>query len=130
MATSPGNRQAHERSGRMAETFAALLLRAKGYRVLETRHRSRIGELDIIARRRRLAVFVEVKLRRTLPDALQAITPASRRRIERAAEAWFVQRASTHGLDGMRYDIFALDRFFRFQHVRDAWRPDFALTGG
>jgi putative endonuclease len=64
-----------------AESRAALLLVAKGFRVLARRWRSPVGEIDIVARRRRLIVFVEVKARAALADAAASLLPRQRRRI-------------------------------------------------
>ena len=57
------------RAGISAESRAAAFLIAKGFRILARRWRSPVGEIDIIARRRRLLVFVEVKARERLDDA-------------------------------------------------------------
>ena len=69
---SAGRRAAYER-GRYAERWAALLLRAKGYRILARGYRCRAGEIDIVARRGSLLVAVEVKARADLTAAAEAI---------------------------------------------------------
>ena len=51
-------RHAAERRGRRAETMAAWLLRAKGYRILARRFRVPAGEIDLIVRRGRVVAFV------------------------------------------------------------------------
>jgi len=84
---SPERRAAFRR-GLSAESRAALLLLLKGYRILARRWQSPVGEIDIVARRRRVLVFVEVKARGKLDDAAAAVTDRQRRRIAAAAEAW------------------------------------------
>ena len=59
-------RQIAFRVGISAESRAAAFLIAKGFRILARRWRSPAGEIDIVARRRNLLVFVEVKARPTL----------------------------------------------------------------
>ena len=81
-------RQIAFRYGLSAESRAAALLIAKGFRILARRWKSPVGEIDIIARRRRLLVFVEVKARERLDDAAWSVTPRQRARIVAAAEAW------------------------------------------
>ena len=54
------SRRDRERRGRSAETIAAWLLRLKGYRILEQRIRLPAGEIDIVARRGRAVVLVEL----------------------------------------------------------------------
>jgi putative endonuclease len=62
--TANPERQAAFRVGISAESRAAAFLIAKGFRILARRWRSPLGEIDIVARRRRLLVFAEVKARK------------------------------------------------------------------
>ena len=78
------------RTGLSAEARAAAFLMAKGYRILAKRFRTRYGEIDIVARRRNLLAFVEVKARATLDDAAYAVTARQQARIIEAAQAWLV----------------------------------------
>src|SRR5215472_262387 len=75
-------------TGLSAESRAAALLMAKGYRILAKRFRTPHGELDLVARRRNLLAFVEVKARSTLDDAAFAVTPRQQARIIDAAQVW------------------------------------------
>jgi putative endonuclease len=84
-------RQVAFRLGISAESRAAALLIAKGFRILARRWRSPVGEIDIVARRRQLLVFVEVKARENLDDAAWSVTERQRMRIIAAAEAWLAQ---------------------------------------
>jgi putative endonuclease len=84
-------RQVAFRTGISAESRAAALLIAKGFRILARRWRSPVGEIDIIARRRALLVFVEVKARETLDDAAWSVTERQRARIIAAAEVWLAR---------------------------------------
>ena len=62
------------RLGLSAESRAAILLIAKGYRIVARRWKTPLGEIDIVARRRRTLVFVEVKARERADDAAEAVT--------------------------------------------------------
>ena len=86
------------RLGISAESRAAAFLIAKGFRILARRWKSPAGEIDIVARRRHLLVFVEVKARADLDQAAESVTPRQRARIAAAAEAWL----AVHGGDGFR----------------------------
>jgi 16S rRNA (cytidine1402-2'-O)-methyltransferase len=79
------------RTGISAESRAAVLLVAKGFRILARRWRSPAGEIDIVARRRRLLVFVEVKARVDLDEAAWSVSNHQRARIAAAAEAWLAR---------------------------------------
>jgi putative endonuclease len=96
-------RQVAFRTGLSAESRAAALLVAKGFRILARRWRSPLGEIDIIARRRSLLVFVEVKARDTLDDAAWSVTPRQRARIAAAAEIWLAHNADPRIRD-IRFD--------------------------
>lgn len=76
------------RRGLLAEFAAMALLRLKGYVILDSRYKISGGELDVVARRGDAIVFVEVKTRPTMAEALEAVTPQKRRRIGRAARVW------------------------------------------
>jgi putative endonuclease len=80
------------RLGISAESRAALFLIAKAYRIVARRWKTPFGEIDIVARRRRDLVFVEVKARERLDDAAEAVTGHTRRRIVAAAEMWLAHR--------------------------------------
>jgi len=77
-------------TGLSAESRAAALLMAKGYRILARRFRTPHGEIDLVAKRRNLVAFVEVKARATLDEAAYAITPRQQQRIIAAAQAWLM----------------------------------------
>lgn len=74
MAERPvASRQRAYRRGHHSEWLAAAALMVKGYRILARRHRTRFGEIDLIARRGDLVLIVEVKARRTLMEAMEAV---------------------------------------------------------
>jgi putative endonuclease len=91
------------RTGISAETLAAAFLMAKGYRILAKRFRTPHGEIDIVARRRSLLVFVEVKARASLDDAAYAVTPRQQARIIAAAQIWLMAHPE-HAEYDLRFD--------------------------
>ena len=91
------------RTGLSAETRAAAFLMAKGYRILIKRFRTPYGEIDIVARRRNLLVFVEVKARASLDEAAYAVTPRQQARIIAAAQAWLMAHPE-HADFELRFD--------------------------
>src|SRR6516162_6937559 len=97
-------RQIAFRTGLSAESRAAMVLVAKGFRILARRWKSPVGEIDIIARRRNLLVFVEVKAREKLDDAAWSVTERQRLRIVAAAQAWLARYADENIRD-MRFDV-------------------------
>jgi putative endonuclease len=91
------------RVGLSAESRAAALLVAKGYRIVARRWKSPVGEIDIIARRRRVLAFVEVKARERLDDAADCLSGRQRERIVAAARAWLARHPDDATAD-IRFD--------------------------
>src|SRR6201996_6942467 len=106
--TGPEKEAAPERvaafqTGLSAESRAAAFLMAKGYRILARRFRTPHGELDLVAKRRNLIAFVEVKARATLDEAAYAVTPRQQARIINAAQAWLAAHPD-HAEFELRFD--------------------------
>jgi putative endonuclease len=95
------------RHGQVSEYAAALFLLFKGYRILAIRHRTKLGEIDIIARKGDLAVFVEVKARRGEQEAIDAVSFSAQKRIRAASDLWLA-RQPDYGRLSQRYDIVAI----------------------
>ena len=91
------------RTGLSAESRAAALLMAKGYRILAKRFRTPYGEIDLVARKRNLVAFIEVKARANLDDAAYAVTPRQQQRIIEAAQAWLMAHPE-HANFELRFD--------------------------
>ena len=96
-------RQVAFRTGISAESRAAAFLIAKGFRILARRYRTPVGEIDIVAGRRRLLIFVEVKAREKFDDAAWSVTERQRARIVAAAEVWLAAH-SNDAIEDIRFD--------------------------
>jgi putative endonuclease len=111
-----------EKRGHRGEALAALLLQLKGHRILGRRIKTHAGEIDLVSLPPFGPVcFVEVKARQMLRDAAEAVTPAQRTRIARAASLYLASRPAL-ARRGMRFDIIAVAGFPR--HFKDVWRAD------
>ena len=95
------------RKGHRGEWLAAAALMLKGYRIVARRHRTKLGEIDLIARRGNVAAIVEVKARPTLIAAMEAVGYNAERRIEAAADLW-LSRQPDHGRLSIRFDLVAV----------------------
>ena len=83
-------RTSHD-TGLLAEAAASWFLRCKGYRVVATRMKTPVGEIDLIAKRGKTLVFVEVKTRTHRSGEAEALEAVSTSRIVRAAEHWLAR---------------------------------------
>ena len=115
-------RQKAEQKGRRGETFAALALQLKGYRILERRYKTKLGEIDLIARRGDVVAIVEVKARKTLTEAMDAITPTAMRRIEAAADL-YASKIPDYTKVSIRFDLIAILPKKWPQHVEEIFTP-------
>lgn len=108
-------------AGRRAEVLAAVLLMAKGYRILGFRLKTRQAEIDLLALRGRVLAVVEVKRRGNLPAALEAVTLDQRQRLRRAGASIAAGRPHlAHAT--IRLDLIALAPGKLPRHIPDAWK--------
>jgi putative endonuclease len=100
---------ARQSLGILGEELACRELHRRGYAILARRHRSRLGEIDIVARDGETIVFVEVKARvgQAFGGAAAAVTVAKQRRVTQMA----VEYLARHRLSGCpcRFDVVAVD---------------------
>jgi putative endonuclease len=112
--------------GKRCEALAAESLVAAGWRIVARNYRFGRREIDLIASRRRVIAFVEVKGRRGdgFGHPLEAITRRKRDEIRRVAEHWIAR----NGRPGQIYRFDAVGVTLapaggpRVEHVEDAWR--------
>jgi len=115
------DRRHAETLGRRAETLAVWLLRLKGYGIVARRERMPQGEIDVIARRGRTLVAVEVKARRRRQALRDIVAERQWQRICHGLEAYAGRRRLAHLR--LRYDMVVIQRGRLPLHRVDAWRP-------
>lgn len=116
-----GKRRAAWFRGLRAERIACLALCLKGYGILARRHKTPVGEIDIIARRGSTLVFVEVKARATEQAAVESASARQRRRITRAAEA-YIRANPRFSHCTIRFDVIGVVPWRWPVHVQNAWQ--------
>lgn len=102
-----------------AELLTMASLFCRGYRILAWRYKTKVGEIDVIARRGKTVAFIEVKSRASIDEALFSLTPQMRRRIGQAARHYLASRAGDMALD-CRFDLVAVSGF-SVRHLDNAW---------
>lgn len=95
--------------GKWGEELAAGYLRDKGFQIIFRNFYSKYGELDIVAKKNNMLVFVEVKTRTQdlygIPA--EAVDTRKRRHMVYAAK-FFVQRFGFQNVD-MRFDVIEIN---------------------
>lgn len=94
------------KTGLFSEWLARMYLRLHGFSIVKSRyitgqHTGR-AEIDIIAKKHNLMIFVEVKARPTLSQGWDAITPRQTLRLRRSAENYI---AKNHWYGDSRFDV-------------------------
>ncbi|HSP13978.1 MAG TPA: YraN family protein [Thermoanaerobaculia bacterium] len=110
--------------GTRGERRAAWFYRLRGYRIVSRNLRLRSGEIDLVARRGRTIVIVEVKTRQSLAagEGHEAVDRRKRERLVRLANEYV---SGERGVQ-IRYDVMSLfwnGRRFLVSHYPDAFRP-------
>lgn len=95
--------------GLYAEFIARIYLRLHGCKILKSRYitgrNTNRAEIDIIAKHKNTLIFIEVKNRKSIQHAWDAITPRQAIRLRRAAETYIIQNR----WDGdARFDVIAV----------------------
>ena len=107
--------------GEQGESLAASHLASLGMRIIAHRHRTRLGEIDLICRDGNVVVFVEVKTRSSdrAGAPFEAVTPAKQRQLTRLALAYL----KSHGLldQPARFDVVGV----RLHEPEDTGRIDY-----
>ncbi len=110
-------------TGLFAESLCRLALRLKFYRIIASRYRSKLGEIDIIASRGKIVALIEVKARATERQAIESISHHQRQRLQRAAND-FLARYPCFKRHYLRFDVMLVAPKRWPRHIKGAWRPD------
>ncbi len=114
-------RQKAYRMGHTAEWRAVWRLRLAGYSILMRRYKTKLGEIDIVARRGNLLVFVEVKARANVTVAADALGGRQFGRVARAASL-FIANHPRHAACSVRFDAVLVGGFWP-RHLPGVWQP-------
>lgn len=91
--------------GDIGEIETANFLKKKGYKILATNYRNKLGEIDLIAMDKSVLVFVEVKRRSTLSFGrpIEAVDFRKQQKIRRVAEMYLIYNHKPYA--NVRFDV-------------------------
>ncbi len=117
------DRKRAERGGHLAELAALWVMRCKGYRLLASRYKTPMGEIDLIMRRGKVTCFIEVKKRASDDAAIFSVSSRQAKRIGAAARNWIAhdQKAAQ---GNWRFDIISVVAYQWPKHYPDAFQPE------
>ncbi len=97
-----------QKFGEQGEALAVRRLKKEGYKIIETNYRTRLGEIDIIAKDKDTIVFVEVKTRNSVQfgSPKWAVTPKKQKKISMVA--LYYLKATDQETAKARFDVVAV----------------------
>jgi len=116
----------HLTLGKRGEKLAAQFMESEGYLILNCNYKPKKYEIDIIAIKKDILVFVEVKTRSSdyFGDPAESVTPKKENHIAEAA-AEFIENYKGEYMD-IRYDIISIiidGSSIKINHIEDAFFP-------
>ena len=117
---STAQRQRSQRHGILAEYLALAFLTLKGYRFVTSRYKTKLGEIDLIVRRGRTLVFVEVKARRTHDIAAYAVHAKNQSRVVQASQLFLMAHPAYQEYQ-VRFDVVLVAWYSRPHHLVHAF---------
>ena len=106
--------------GQLTEIYICFILLLKGYSIVKWRFKNKLGEVDIIAKKSGVWIFVEVKKRKSIEDAIFSLQTKQMISIKKAA-IFYIKRKNNDYFVDMRFDFMAVGKFFVFKHFKNYW---------
>ena len=113
---------ARQQAGSLAEQQARRHLEAAGLRFVAANVRFKLGEVDLVMADGPVAVFVEVRSRRSpaFGGAAASVDARKQMRIRRAAQCWLQHRCGERPWPPCRFDVVAIEAG-RLHWLKDAF---------
>jgi putative endonuclease len=113
--------------GKKGEDHVVQWLEKNGYQILERNYRVRAGEIDIIAQKKEVIVFVEVKYRIVHYFNLsEVITRAKQQKIIQAARFFMAQQ--TNFLHSYRFDVALVEEGCDIMYIENAFVGEYEVS--
>lgn len=106
--------------GLLAEFLSSLFLMLRGYKILNKRYKTKVGEIDIIALKGKTIHFVEVKLRKDQDLAKEAINSKNQFRVMNAAKV-YLQKNKKYLNYNLSFDAISVNFPLRINFIKNAW---------
>lgn len=106
------------KAGLVAEFFCKLYLQLKFYIIIARRYRNDFGEIDIIARKGKNLIFIEVKAREK--EYFELVTSKQKHRIINTAKV-FLAKNSCYVNFNIRFDVLIYKNPFQITPIKQAW---------
>ena len=119
------NRTVRQRKGDWGEDKAVEYLENMGYRLVCRKFKSKLGEVDVVARKGKILAFVEVKTRKRIDYGMpcEAVDAAKQYRLRRTAEYFLLVNPWTRGMQPRMdiIEVLCLDEGNYIRHLENAF---------
>ncbi len=105
--------------GLAAEIISSWYLRISFYQIIKHRFKSPFGEIDLIAKKNNLIIFIEIKARKDT-NLMDFISKKQQQRINKAAE-YFLIKHPKYQTYQIRFDAIIMNKFFWPKHFKNYW---------
>lgn len=108
--------------GTRYEKVAAEYLEQKGYKILQKNYRNRYGEIDVIAQKDAVLVFIEIKFRSSdsYRDPLEAVDQRKQKRISQTALFYYAAHGYSENAS-CRFDVIGIYEDGTVKHIENAF---------
>ena len=116
--------------GKYGEELACEFLKNKNYQILKRNYRTRFGEIDIIAKRDDILVFVEVKTKTggEFGQPEEMVGKNKQIKLEKLAQAYLLEQGLSPETENFRIDIVSVmikkDKIPEIKHLENAIQKD------
>lgn len=114
--------------GSIGEELAANHIKKKGYSVLDRNYRTKLGEIDIVARKQNIVVFIEVKTRTSdiFGRPSEAVNYKKQKTIKRLSQQYILHKKLDRNCLNYRFDIIEVEiklteKKYRINHIENAF---------
>ena len=108
--------------GLKAEQLVADYLTQRGFNILHNRWKNPYGEIDLIAARADLLIFVEVKARKVFFES-EVVSPRQQKRSVEAA-LYFLSQNEIFANHNIRFDCVLISRTWQLRYIENAWNAE------
>jgi len=114
--------------GDKGEKRALIFLVEQGFNILETNYRSKVGEIDIIAGRKNLIAFIEVKTRQSsrFGNPEEAVNRKKMRKIIKTAKYYLLVN-NLYDKSDVRFDVLSIKEYkqdVKIEYFENAFREE------
>ncbi len=106
--------------GLLSEYLVILLLSLKGYQILKRRYRNKLGEIDIIVRKKNLIIFIEVKARKKINSIDGTLSARQKFRIKNASLLFISQNKNYQNMN-IRFDLVIFRNLLNIKYLKNFW---------